>query len=181
LKKKIAAAEAAKAAKRKAQTSSGAATPTPQHQATNGSSVVSNSNGDIASKVEASIQMQQLIGIAEDKVSSDQKRLAEAQASELEKAAELKRNEAESRRLRREKIATDLPRVDAEVEQKQLKLQQLREEMAKIEATIQKDLEDKRRLAEEMERLGQETEDQLQEQKDKLKDLTSENASASGM
>ena len=122
-----------------------------------------------------------MIGITDDKVTSDQKRLADTQAAELEKAAELKRNEAESRRLRREKIATDLPRVDAEVEEKQRKLQQLREEMAKIEATIQKDLEDKRRLAEEMERLGQETEDQLQEQKDRLKDLTTGNASISGM
>jgi hypothetical protein len=180
LKKKIAEAEASKAAKRKAQrTSSGAATP--QHQATNGAAVVGNTNGDIASRVEASIQMQQLIGIAEDKVTSDQKRLAETQAAELEKAAEVKRNEAESRRLRREKIATDLPRVDAEVEQSQLKLQQLREEMAKIEAAVQKSMEDKRRMAEEMERLGQEAEEQLQVQKDKLKDLTSaENASTSG-
>lgn len=181
LKKKIAEAEAAKAAKRRAQqTSSGAATP--QRQPANGTSGAANGNGDIASKVEASIQMQQLIGIAEDKVSSDQKRLAATQAAELEKAAELKRNEAESRRLRREKIATDLPRVDAEVEQSQLKLQQLREEMAKIEAAVQKSLEDKRRMAEEMERLGQEAEDQLQEQKDKLKDLTSaESASTSGV
>jgi hypothetical protein len=170
LKKKIAEAEAAKAAKRKAQqTSSGAATP--QRQPTNGASGVS--NGDIASKVQASMQMQELIGIADDKVTSDQKRLAETHAAELEKAAELKRSEAESRRLRREKIATDLPRVDAEVEQSQLKLKQLREEMAKIEAAVQKSLEDKRRMAEEMERLGQEAEDQLQEQKDKLKNLTS--------
>jgi hypothetical protein len=180
LKKKIAEAEAAKAAKRKAQqTSSGAATP--QLQTANGTPRAVNSNGDIASKVEASIKMQQLIGIAEDKVSSHQKRLAETQVVELENAAELKRKEAESRRLRREKIATDLPRVDAEVEQSQLKLKQLREEMAKIEAAVQKGMEDKRRMAEEMERLGQEAEDQLQEQKDKLKNLTSaEAASTSG-
>ena len=164
LKKKIAEAEAAKAAKRRAQqTSSGAATPQPQPV---------NGNGDIAGKVEASIHMQQFIGIAKDKASSDQKKLAEIQAAELEKAAEVKRNEAERRRLRREKIATDLPRVDAEVEQSQLKLQQLRDEMARIEAAVQRSLDDKRRMAEEMERLGQEAEEQLQEQKDKLKDLT---------
>jgi hypothetical protein len=179
MKKMIAAKEAAKAAKRRAQqTSSGAATP--QLQPVNGIAI--NGNGDIASKVEASLQMQQLIDIAQDKISSDQRRLAETQAAEQEKAAELKRNEAESRRLRREKIATDLPRVDAEVEQSQLKLQKLREEMARVEAAVQKSMDDKKRMAEEMERLGQEAEDQLQEQKEKLKVLTrAETASSSGM
>jgi hypothetical protein len=171
LKKRIAEAEAAKAAKRRAQqTSSGAVTP--QLPQVNGTSATYGS-GDIASKVAASIEMQHLIGMAEDKVSSDQKKLAETKAAEQEKAAELKRNEAESRRLRREKIATDLPRVDAEVEQSQQKLQQLREEMARIEAAVQKSLDEKKRMAEEMERLGQEAEDQLQEQKDKLEVLTS--------
>ena len=180
LKKKIMAAEAAKAAKRKAQqTSSGAATP--QLQPITGT-LATNGGGDIASKVQASLQMQQLIDVADDKVASDQKELAETQAAEQEKAAELKRKETESRRLRREKIATELPRVDAEVEESQRKLQELREAMAKIEVSVQKSLDEKRRMAEEMERLGQEAEDQLQEQKDKLKTLTNgEAASTFGM
>ena len=180
LKKKIAAAEAAKAAKRRAQhTSSGAVTP--QLQPINGTSAT-NGDGDIASKVHASLQMQQLIDAADDKVASDQKKLAETHAAELAKAAELKSNEAESRRLRRERIATDLPRVDAEVEESQRKLEELREAMAKIEASVRKSLDEKSRMAEEMERLGQEAEDQLQEQKYKLKILINgEIASTSGM
>ncbi|KAG0650115.1 RNA elimination defective 1 [Hyphodiscus hymeniophilus] len=170
LKRKIAAAEAAKAAKRRIQkSSSGAATP--QFQPNNGASSTTG-DGDIASKVEASLQMQQLINVTDDKVANDQKRLAETQVAEQEKAAELKRNEAESRRLRRNTLAADLPRVDAEVEESQRKLQELREAMAKIEASVQKSMDEKKRMAEEMERLGQEAEDQLQEQKDKLESLT---------
>jgi len=126
--------------------------------------------------------MQNLIGIADDKVTLEQQRLADAQAAEVEKAAELKRNEAEQKRLRREKIASDLPLVEAEVLQNQTRLEQLRAEMAKIEAAVQKNLEDKRKLAEEMERLGQETEDQLQAQKDKLNTLTrQESGRSNGM
>ena len=169
LKKKIAEAEARKKAKR---TPSGIRTP--RIVDTNSTDSKSNDTEDIASKIAASIEMQNLIGIVENEVISDQQRFADAQAAEQEKAAELKRNEAERKRLRREKIATDLPRVDAEVQENQTKLEQLRAEMAKIEAAVQKNLEDKRKMAEEMERLGQETEDQLQAQKDKLEDLTSE-------
>jgi len=169
LKKKIAEAEARKRAR---QTPSG--TRTPRASETNGpdpkDATVADNN--LGSKVAASIQMQNLIGIADDKVTLEQQRLADAQAAEVEKAAELKRNEAEQKRLRREKIASDLPLVEAEVLQNQTRLEQLRAEMAKIEAAVQKNLEDKRKLAEEMERLGQETEDQLQAQKDKLNTLT---------
>jgi hypothetical protein len=163
LKKKIAEAEARKKAKR---TPSGIRTP--QAIDTNYTDSKANDTDDIASKVAASVEIQNLVGIAENEVSSDQQRLADTQA------AELKRNEAERKRLRREKIATDLPRVDAEVQENQTKLEQLRAEVAKIEADVEKKLEDKRKMAEEMERLGQETEDQLQTQKDKLKDLASE-------
>ena len=96
-------------------------------------------------------------------------------------ATELKKQEAERKRLRREKIATDLPRVDAEVLEKQRKLEQLKAQMVEIEAEVQRNLEDKRRMAEEMEKLGQEAEDQLQAQKEKLRDLTgAENGNNAG-
>jgi hypothetical protein len=176
LKKKIAEAEARKRAR---QTPSG--TRTPRASETNSSEAKDRSIADdnLGSKVAASIEMQNLIGIAEDKVTVEQQRLANAQAAEIEKAAELKRNEEEQKRLRREKIASDLPLVEAEVLQNQTKLEQLRAEMAKIEAAVQKSLEDKQRLAEEMERLGQEAEDQLQAQKDKLKTLTRQDSGSS--
>ncbi len=175
LKKKIAEAEARKRAR---QTPSG--TRTPRASEPNNSEAKADEN--LGSKVAASIEMQNLIGIADNKVALEQQRLADAQAAELEKAAELKRNEAEQRRLRREKIASDLPLVEAEVLQNQTKLEQLRAEMAKIEAAVQKNLDDKRKLAEEMEKLGQEAEDQLQAQKNKLKTLTTpESGSSDGM
>ncbi|PMD31693.1 hypothetical protein L207DRAFT_185087 [Hyaloscypha variabilis F] len=179
LKKKIAEAEARKRAR---QTPSG--TRTPRVSELNGSEAkdINLPDGNLGSKVAASIKMQNLIAIADDKATVEQQNLADAQAAELEKAAELKRNEAEQKRLRREKIASDLPLVEAEVLQNQTKLEELRAEMAKIEAAVRKSLEDKQRLAEEMERLGQETEDQLQEQKDKLNSLTQqESRSSNGM
>jgi len=166
MRRKIAEAEAAKRLKKTQQSGSGTRTPR------SGDEGSANNNESIASKVEASVHMQQMIDVTEDKVSSDRKRLLEAQAAESEKAAELKRKEAESKRIRREKIATDLPRVDAEVLEKQHRLEQLRAQMAEIEAAVQKGLEAKQKMAEEMEKLGQEAEDQLQAQKDKLNDLT---------
>ncbi len=174
LKKKIAEAEARKKAR---QTPSGTRTP---RASESGSEM--NSDANLGSKVAASIKMQNMIAIAAVKATLEQQKLANAQAAESEKAAELKRNEAEQKRLRRAKIASDLPLVEAEVLQNQTKLEQLRAEMARIEAAVQKNLEDKRRLAEEMERLGQEAEEQLQEQKDKLNTLTrQESRSSNGM
>jgi len=180
LKKKIAEAEARKKAR---QTPSGTRTP----QAT-GSSAPDGSdtivtNGSLASKVEASIQMQNLISIADNQVVLDQQKLADAQAAEVEKQAEVKRNQAEENRLRREKLASELPKVEAETQQNQTKLEQLRAEMARIEAVVQKNLEEKQKLADEMARLGQEAEDQLQAQREKLKGLTTQEAgtSADGM
>jgi hypothetical protein len=170
LKKKIAEAEARKRAR---QTPSGTRTPRASESGSEAKDT-NLSDGNLGSKVAASIKMQNLIAIADDKATLEQQKFADAQAAEIEKAAELKRNEAEQKRLRRAKIASDLPLVEAEVLQNQTKLEQLRAEMAKIEAAVQKNLEDKRRLAEEMERLGQEAEDQLQEQKDKLSTLTSQ-------
>jgi hypothetical protein len=171
LRRKIAEAEAAKALKKAKLSGSGTRTPqSADGSAENGK--VTN-NGGLASKVEASVKIQTLMNIAQDQVNSDQKRLAEAQADEAQKAVELKRIEAEQKRLRRQQIATELPRVDAEAQQNQLKLEELRAEMARIEAAVQMNLEEKRRMAEEMDRLGQEAEDQLQAQMDKLKDLTS--------
>lgn len=166
MKKKIAEAERRKRAK---QTSSGRSTPRlVDNSALEAKSSHANS---IASKVEASIQIEHSISVTESKTSQDKQRLAEAQVAEAEKAAELKRSETERKRMRREKIATDLPLVDAEVQQNQTKLEQLRAEMAKIEAAIQKDLADKQKMIEEREKLGQEAEEQLQEQRDKLRDL----------
>jgi hypothetical protein len=170
LRKKIAEAEAAKALKKAKQTASGTRTPRTADNSADDANTAS--NGGVANQVEASVQMQRMISIAEDQVILDQRRLAEAQAAEVEKAAELQRNAAEQKRLRREQLATDLPRVDAEVQQNQLKLEQLRAEMAKIEAAVQKNLDEKRRMAEEMEKLGQEAEDRLQAHKDRLRDLT---------
>lgn len=126
---------------------------------------------NLGSKIEESIELHKMVEVADSKVVLEQQRLVDAHTAEIEKAAEVKKNEAEQKRLRREKIAADMPLVDAEVQQSQSKLEQLRAEIAKIEATVQKNLEDKRQLAEEMERLGQEAEDQLQAQQEKLKDL----------
>jgi predicted nuclease with TOPRIM domain len=127
--------------------------------------------------------MQNLISIADNQVALDQQKLADAQAAEIEKQAEVKRNQAEENRLRREKLASELPKVEAETQQNQTKLEQLRAEMARIEAVVQKNLEEKQKLADEMARLGQEAEDQLQAQREKLKDLTSQEtrSSADGM
>lgn len=171
LKKKIAEAEARKKAR---QTPSGTRTPRAVEIPASDAKDTAAANANLASKVEASMKTQHMIDVAENKVSSDQQKLAEVQAAELQKAAELSRNEAERKRLRREKLATDLPLVDAEVQQSQTKLEQLKAEIARLEAEVNKNLEAKRAMAEEMERLGQETEDQLQAQKDKLQNLTQE-------
>lgn len=169
LKKKIAEAEARKRAR---QTPSG--TRTPRATETNGSDAkeINIPDSSLSSKVAASIKMQKLMVIADDKVTLERQKLADAQAVETNKASELKRTESEQKRLRRAKIESELPLVDAELEQNQAKLEEKRAEIALIEAALQKGLEEKRRLAEEMERLGQETEDQLQTQKHKLETLT---------
>ena len=93
---------------------------TPQRSDSNANTGSSNSNSDIASKVDASIQVQQLIKSPRRRLPLIRRRLAETRTAELKKTAELKHNEAESRRLRREKIATDLPLVDAEVQETNL-------------------------------------------------------------
>ncbi|KAH8816918.1 hypothetical protein F5884DRAFT_777900 [Xylogone sp. PMI_703] len=157
MKRKIAEAEKRKKAK---QNSSGTNTPTP--------STTDASNVNIAGKLEASKQIERLINRAEEKASFDRQKLADIRAVEAQTTADVKGDNTERRRLRRAKLASDLPLVDAEVEQNQLRLEQLRAEMAAIEAAVQKSLEEKRRLAEEMERLGEEAEEQLQVQKDKL-------------
>lgn len=180
LKKKIAEAEARKKAR---QTPSGTRTPQATGSSAPDGSDTTVTNGSLASKVEASIQMQNLISIADNQVVLDQQKLADAQAAEVEKQAEVKRNQAEENRLRREKLASELPKVEAETQQNQTKLEQLRAEMARIEAVVQKNLEEKQKLADEMARLGREAEDQLQAQREKLKDLTTQEArtSADGM
>lgn len=176
LKKKIAEAEARKKARKPA---SGTRTPRAAEPSTTLEKDGPTPDANLASKVEASMKMQHLIDVAEDKVSSDQQKLAEVQAAELAKAAELQKNEADRKRLRRQKLASDLPLVDAEVQQSQSKLEQLKAEMARLESEVQKNLEAKRVMAEEMERLGQETENQLQAQKEKLQDLTNEETMSS--
>lgn len=168
LRRRIAEAEAAKAQKKAQQSSSG--THTPRSSTANVELKALVDNG-MAKKVQASLQLQNIIDVADEKVTLNQKRLEEVQIIEQEKAADLKEQEAEMNRLRREKIATDLPRVDAEVIENQRKLQQLKVQMAEIEAQVQKNLEVKQRMAEEMEKLGREAEDQLQAQKARLQDL----------
>lgn len=160
LKRKIAEAEMRKANKR-----SGSGAQTPINNAIGSSSKI----GIVTNKVDSSIEIQKAAKAAEDKLQSDA-----AQAAELQKAAELRRQEAETKRLRRERVANAIPRVDAEALQNQAKLEELRLETARIEAAIQKNLQDKQKLVEEMERLGQETDQQLQEQKEKLDSLTRE-------
>ena len=175
LRKKIAEAEAAKALKKARRTANGTGTPRTNDSSGDDTKVT---DGDMASKIEASIRMQERISTAEVRVSADEKRLAVAQAAEIEKVAELKRNETDQKRLRREQIATDLPRVDAEVERNRLKLELLRAEVAKIEAAVQKHLEEKKKMADEMDKLGQEAEDRLQAEKEKLKALTNAKSSS---
>lgn len=170
LRKKIAEAEAAKALRKARTASNGTGTPRTTDSSSDDAKVT---DGDMISNIEASAQIQQKISITEVKVNLDQKRLAEARAAEVSKVAELQKNEADQKRLRREQIATDLPRVDAEVEKDKLKLDLLRAEMARIEATVQKNMEEKQRMADEMNKLNQDAEDHLQAEKDKLKDLTS--------
>lgn len=168
LRKQIALREARQRAK---QASSGSRTPQVSEGHGSSTTLATPPNASIASRVESSIKMQEMIETASSNVALDQQRLADAQADEVNKAAELKKSEDEQKRLRRERLAADIPRVDAEVQENQTKLEQLRAEMARIEANVQKSLEDKRLLAEEMEKLGQEAEEQLQAQKDKLDDL----------
>jgi chromosome segregation ATPase len=178
LRKKIAEAEAAKALKRARKGANGTATPRTTDSSGDDAKVV---DKDMAKKIEASVQIQQKINTAEAVVSFDQKRLAEAHAAEAEKVAELEKSEADHKRLRREQISTELPRVDAEVQKNQLKLELLRSEIARIEAAVQQKLDEKQRMADELERLGREAEDRLQAEKDKLQSLTNaEAASVSG-
>lgn len=125
----------------------------------------------ISDKIEASVQIEQLMQDANRQLHQDQEKVAQTKAIVTEQFAELNGNEIEQRRLRRAKIVADLPLVDAEVEASQKKLAELRAEMDKLEAAVSRGLDNKRRLAEEMEKLGREAEDQLQEQKDKLKIL----------
>lgn len=175
LRKKIAEAEAAKALKKARKAANGTGTPRTTDSSGDDTKAI---DGDIVKKIEASIHIQRKIDSTEAKVSLDKKRLAEAQAAEVENVAELERSEADQKRLRREQIATELPRVDAEVQRNQLKLELLRSEMARIEAAVRQSLEEKKRMADEMERLGQEAEDRLQAEKDKLQRLTSAEASS---
>ena len=178
LRKKIAEAEAAKALKKARKAANGTnGTGTPRTTDSSGDDTKA-MDGDIVKKIEASIHIQRKIDSTEAKVSLDKKRLAEAQAAEVENVAELERSEADQKRLRREQIATELPRVDAEVQRNQLKLELLRSEMARIEAAVRQSLEEKKRMADEMERLGREAEDRLQAEKDKLQRLTSAEASS---
>ncbi|KAH8589732.1 hypothetical protein B0O99DRAFT_636483 [Bisporella sp. PMI_857] len=181
MRRKIAEAEAAKAQKRAQKIASGNSTPRQTDinnetgKPTNGTAIRASENSSPVHKIQIAVQIQESINTADGKVNAEQKRLSEAQVVEQEKAAELKIQEAESKRLRRQRLASDLPRVDAEVVEKQRKLDELRAQMAQMEAEIQKTLEDKRKLAEEMEILGQDTEDQLQAQKDRLDELTNIN------
>ncbi|KAE8454575.1 hypothetical protein EG329_000198 [Mollisiaceae sp. DMI_Dod_QoI] len=169
LKRKIAEKEAKKRAK---QTPSRARTPRMPDFDGSEAKDAATTNGNLASKVEASIKMQQMVTIAQGQVNSDQQRLVDAQAAEAEKLAELQKNELEQKRLLREKNATDQSLVDAEVQQTRTKLEALRAAMAEAEAAYQKSLAEKQRLKEEAERLEEEAD--LQEKKDRLQNLTAQ-------
>lgn len=178
LRRKIAEAEAAKALKKARKPVNGTSTPRTTDSSSDEAKAM---DGDLVKNIKTSIQIQQKISSAEAKVNIDQRRLADAQAAEVEEVAELKKSEADQKRLRREQIATDLPRVDAEVQRNQLRLELLRSEMARLEVTVLQNLEEKQKMADELERLGQEAEDRLQAEKDKLQNLTSaESGSVSG-
>jgi hypothetical protein len=167
LKKKIAEAEARKKAR---QTPTGAQTP----QASVEKKVTNDTDADLASNVEASMKMQKLIGIAEDNVNSTREQISVTQTAEASKAADLKKAEDERKRLRLEKLTSDLPLVEKQVIENQLKLEQMRAEMARLEEVVRKNNEAKLLLTEEMDRLGRETEEQLQAQRQKLQSLANE-------
>jgi chromosome segregation ATPase len=152
MRKKIAEAEAAKAQKKAQQNATGSRTPRPAS-----GNVENPLNGDsMAKKIETSMQIQQMMDATESKINYEKQRLADAQVAELEKSVDLKKSEAESKRLRLERLATEFPRADAELEEKQRKFKEMQEAMAQMEADLQQTLEKKKKMAEEMERLGQE-------------------------
>ena len=92
----------------------------------------------------------------------------------MSKAADLKKAEDEQKRLRLEKLTSDLPLVEKQVVENQSKLEQMRAEMARLEEVVRKNNEAKRLLTEEMDRLGRETEEQLQASREKLQNLAKE-------
>ncbi|EHK99673.1 hypothetical protein M7I_4452 [Glarea lozoyensis 74030] len=104
----------------------------------------------------------------------ESKAISETQIAESSKAAELKKIEDERKRLRLQKLTSDLPLVEKEVLENQSKLENMRAEMARLEEVVRKNNEAKRLLTEEMDRLGRETEEQLQVQREKLHNLAKE-------
>ncbi|EKD14354.1 hypothetical protein MBM_07584 [Drepanopeziza brunnea f. sp. 'multigermtubi' MB_m1] len=130
------------------------------------------------SKVDALVNTQKKAEIADTKIALEQQRVFNAKADESAKAEEVKKIETEQKRLRRAKIAADLPRVDAAVFESRSKLEQIRAQLAEAEAEHQRELEGRRLLDEEMKRLGEEAEEHLQSEKDKLNQLNQQ-ASAS--
>ncbi|KAI9046950.1 hypothetical protein LZ554_009025 [Drepanopeziza brunnea f. sp. 'monogermtubi'] len=130
------------------------------------------------SKVDALVKIQKKAEIADTKIALEQQRVVNAKADESAKAEEVKKIETEQKRLRRAKIAADLPRVDAAVFESRSKLEQIRAQLAEAEAEHQRELEGRRLLDEEMKRLGEEAEEHLQSEKDKLNQLNQQ-ASAS--
>ena len=181
LKKRIAEAEAAKARKKARSTSSGAHTP--QVLPSSGVEVrdSTQTNGNLASKVEASLEMQNIIGAAANQVALDQQKFADAQAAEAKKAADIKESQAEQIRLRRQHLESRDAGLETEIQEEQARLDQLTAQVAERRAALQKSIDEKRKIAEEKERLAQE-ENQLKAQNEKLEDLASNpNGSIDGM
>jgi hypothetical protein len=161
LKRKIAEAEAKKRAR---QTPNGNQTPrTSESRSFDGKTTIQ-PNVTIPSKLEAPGPI-----IDEQKLLEKQK-IEEANVQ----AAELKRAEAEQRRLRREKIATDLAALEEEEQRRLENLAKKKAEIAEEEARVRLTQNEKQKMMEEMERLGQDTEEQLQIEKDTLNDLEAE-------
>lgn len=174
MKRKIAEAERRKKAK---QANSGSQTP--GREEIKSSPMKPAAATSLPSTVDTSIQIELLIDDATRQINNDQEKLIITHAVEQARVDDLKRAQLDQRRLRRAKIASDLPAVDAEVEKSRKRLADLRAEVAQLEAAVQQGLDQKKILAEEMERLGQEADEQLQAQKNKLDYLRREEESNS--
>jgi len=134
MRRKIAEAEAAKAQKLARQNSNGSRTP---HSASG--NIEKPINGDsLAKKIEASVQIQKTKEATQDKIHFDMQ-LVEAQVSELEKSAVLKKDGGNGKQTSSEKLASQ--KAQSEEKQRKLKeiqaqMAQLAEEMKRLEAEV---------------------------------------------
>jgi hypothetical protein len=167
LKKKIAEAEAKKRAK---QTPSGSRTPRAPEVVSVEGKPTPQSSSAVHSQADTSAQIQQLIEAADKKIADEQLRLARARAVEAAKVTEepklknivteQKRMAAENKRMRRDKIASDLAALIATEEQELAMIEQKKAEVAEMEARRKRVLDDQQKMLEEMQLLGPEEEEE---------------------